>query len=245
MTEEEKKQQRKQWEATYAAKDPERRKQQKREAAKRYYQKNKEKCREKTKECDRKRKERDPELFREKANANAAAARRRAGMQERLPKTPEQIEEQNQRNREAHLQWKAENKELFKEIQRESSRRYRQENPEKCRETKRKWKEKNPEKVKEINLRAKHRRRQKLENQSEVDIDKWKETLAGFDYKCAYCRSEATCMDHIVPVAHGGTNHHTNLLPACTRCNSSKGAKPLHVWLLKSKIATVGLNNPW
>jgi hypothetical protein len=38
---------------------------------------------------------------------------------------------------------------------------------------------------------------------------------------CGYCFQEwAYCYDHILPVAHGGTNRKSNLYPACRRCNA-------------------------
>lgn len=51
-------------------------------------------------------------------------------------------------------------------------------------------------------------------------------------FVCAYC---GNCdgpfhIDHIHPVAKGGTNDPKNLTVACVRCNISKGAKPLHEW---------------
>lgn len=42
---------------------------------------------------------------------------------------------------------------------------------------------------------------------------------------CAYCGQEATEVDHIIPVKHGGTNDESNLTAACVRCNRSKGTK--------------------
>lgn len=43
---------------------------------------------------------------------------------------------------------------------------------------------------------------------------------------CGYCFEEwADCYDHILPVAHGGTNKKSNLYPACRRCNSLVGAR--------------------
>jgi 5-methylcytosine-specific restriction endonuclease McrA len=39
---------------------------------------------------------------------------------------------------------------------------------------------------------------------------------------CAYCGDYATTVDHIVPVAKGGTADRENLAPACSWCNSDK-----------------------
>ena len=42
---------------------------------------------------------------------------------------------------------------------------------------------------------------------------------------CNYCGADATEVDHILPVKHGGTNDESNLTAACVRCNRSKGTK--------------------
>jgi 5-methylcytosine-specific restriction endonuclease McrA len=42
------------------------------------------------------------------------------------------------------------------------------------------------------------------------------------DYCCIYCGSPANTADHIVPVSKGGTHEESNLIAACTRCNSGK-----------------------
>lgn len=51
-------------------------------------------------------------------------------------------------------------------------------------------------------------------------------------YRCLYCGSQAGPfdVDHIVPVASGGSDHPENLACACAPCNRSKGAKSLEEW---------------
>lgn len=47
-----------------------------------------------------------------------------------------------------------------------------------------------------------------------------------FQNRCAYCWEEADITeDHVIPLAHLGTNYIENILPACGRCNSKKGAR--------------------
>jgi len=41
---------------------------------------------------------------------------------------------------------------------------------------------------------------------------------------CVVCGAPSDTLDHIVPVAQGGTNHASNLQPMCRPCNASKGA---------------------
>lgn len=54
-------------------------------------------------------------------------------------------------------------------------------------------------------------------------------------WKCHYCGKALThstaTLDHIVPVAMGGTLADHNLCLACRRCNSLKGDKPPHVFM--------------
>jgi 5-methylcytosine-specific restriction protein A len=39
------------------------------------------------------------------------------------------------------------------------------------------------------------------------------------------CTVAATCVDHIIPKARGGTDHPSNLQAACAPCNAEKGAR--------------------
>ena len=51
-------------------------------------------------------------------------------------------------------------------------------------------------------------------------------------YRCLYCGGTAAPfdIDHIVPVAAGGSDDPENLATACAPCNRSKGAKSLAEW---------------
>lgn len=51
---------------------------------------------------------------------------------------------------------------------------------------------------------------------------------------CAYCGAlpDVPHIDHVVPLASGGTNSLDNLTVACGPCNKSKGAKSVAEWLL-------------
>ena len=42
------------------------------------------------------------------------------------------------------------------------------------------------------------------------------------NYICHYCGSPANTADHIIPIAKGGGNELSNLLPACINCNSTR-----------------------
>lgn len=52
---------------------------------------------------------------------------------------------------------------------------------------------------------------------------------------CVYCGASAQSIDHIVPVAGGGSGEWSNLAPACLSCNSSKCDEPLLTFLLRTR----------
>lgn len=49
---------------------------------------------------------------------------------------------------------------------------------------------------------------------------------------CVYCGNPGQSVDHVVPVAFGGTSEWHNLAPACRKCNSTKGSKSLLEFLM-------------
>jgi len=48
---------------------------------------------------------------------------------------------------------------------------------------------------------------------------------------CVYCQKTAepadACVEHVHAFERGGSNHHSNLVTACQRCNARKGMLPL------------------
>jgi 5-methylcytosine-specific restriction endonuclease McrA len=58
------------------------------------------------------------------------------------------------------------------------------------------------------------------------------EIFARWGAKCCYCDAEAEALDHVTPIVKGGADAAWNLVPACTSCNSSKGAKSLAQWAM-------------
>lgn len=48
--------------------------------------------------------------------------------------------------------------------------------------------------------------------------------------ECVYCGAPPEHVDHVRPLADGGWEHESNLVPACSPCNHSKGAKLLSDW---------------
>jgi 5-methylcytosine-specific restriction endonuclease McrA len=57
-------------------------------------------------------------------------------------------------------------------------------------------------------------------------IEQWMARVAYYGWRCRWCRKELTLatltMDHVIPIAKGGTDWASNLVPACGSCNSRK-----------------------
>ena len=49
--------------------------------------------------------------------------------------------------------------------------------------------------------------------------------------ECYYCLNRVSViratLDHLVPISHGGSNHHGNLVMSCKECNQFFGDMPL------------------
>lgn len=65
--------------------------------------------------------------------------------------------------------------------------------------------------------------------------EEWLNLVALYGGHCTYCGATGRLgPDHIVPVVRGGTSDIENIVPACRRCNTSKGARPLIVFLARA-----------
>lgn len=61
----------------------------------------------------------------------------------------------------------------------------------------------------------------------------WREILARFGDRCAWCRRSENLivklsMDHVVPLARGGAHRADNIQPLCIECNSKKGTRMIY-----------------
>lgn len=63
-----------------------------------------------------------------------------------------------------------------------------------------------------------------------------KARLSNIGKQCVYCDGPYEHIDHVVPLANGGRNIVTNLVPACERCNSSKQARDWVEWYRKQSF---------
>jgi hypothetical protein len=112
-------------------------------------------------------------------------------------------------------------------LEKESLRkkRFRESHPEVLRERNRKYKAENPEVV-----RAKsQRRRARLANNATFEVSK-KELKRLYSSHCFYCHNAAQTIDHVLPIARGGSHGIGNLVPACNHCNFSKAGRTIMEW---------------
>ena len=67
----------------------------------------------------------------------------------------------------------------------------------------------------------------------------WLLALAFFDNSCAYCsRVKDITVDHILALSKGGANERRNIIPCCSKCNSSKSDTSVTTWFPKQKSYT-------
>jgi len=135
--------------------------------------------------------------------------------------------------RDNHKQETAERVSAYYEKNRSSllvkKKQYRETQKEVISEYQKEWYKRNPQKGSEYA----HRRRVRILNGDvrTVTNKDWVSLLNRFDNRCAYCgcREELT-KDHVVPISRGGRHSVGNIVPACWKCNMSKGAKFLVEW---------------
>ena len=116
-------------------------------------------------------------------------------------------------------------------------RNYRAEHREQARAAYRRWRSANPEAAKDATNRWRARnwplvlasaQRRRGRRKGAAGSFTLVQARARFDYYgglCWICRAAvASCMDHVIALCNGGSNHPANLRPACRPCNSAKGA---------------------
>lgn len=99
-----------------------------------------------------------------------------------------------------------------------------------------KWRLANPKKWSKIMaFQNAKRRSRKLANGGEgFTVDHWKELLRRANGICVYCLKEkANSVDHFIPLKIGGRDDFRNIVPSCTRCNSTKRESHPIPWVLK------------
>jgi 5-methylcytosine-specific restriction endonuclease McrA len=109
-----------------------------------------------------------------------------------------------------------------KEVLLEATREWRAANPERVASTHREWKRTNPLRVRF----HEHRRRERLRNAAGYStVDQIAARIELFGSACWLCGRPYEAVDHVIPLARGGTAWPANQRPICKRCNSAKGTK--------------------
>lgn len=120
------------------------------------------------------------------------------------------------------------------ETYREQQRAWRTANLEKVSACEKRYKRENPH----VGTAARHRRRARmLAAGPGITSAEWLEVLAEFDHRCAYCHKhfDALELEHMVPLARGGSNARRNVVPACGDCNRQKGVLNAFEFLSKPR----------
>jgi 5-methylcytosine-specific restriction endonuclease McrA len=120
-------------------------------------------------------------------------------------------------------QWHAANPEKVIGAQ----RKWRRDNPEKQRAATARWAKEHPV---ETVLKTERHRARKVNAPGVCTAEQLEARVAYYGHKCAYCGGPFEGIDHVVPLARGGSNWPANLRPACLYCNSSKGDRLLSEW---------------
>lgn len=114
-----------------------------------------------------------------------------------------------------------------RERRREIDRAYRARNAEKIKERQARYRKEHPEKKAE----SENLRRALRSNSPQVEKINRNAIIQRDNATCYLCKRQlpvwAITLDHVVPLAKGGSHTADNLRVACRSCNSSKGARPL------------------
>jgi 5-methylcytosine-specific restriction endonuclease McrA len=132
-----------------------------------------------------------------------------------------------QKHPERVAQYRRKWREANPDVARACTKRWQAENPEKTKANAARWKRENPEKAKAISAASRQSRRARKRAAegrfTAADVLALKTRQKG---KCACCgKKRKLAVDHIVPLAKGGSNWPNNLQLLCTPCNASKSAK--------------------
>lgn len=164
--------------------------------------------------------------------------------------------ERRKKNPERHREYIEKNKDRIREYQRvwqqgyratEKGRQYRKDyywknrdrdlarsaeyhraNPDRTKEAWERWCERNADRLPDLRKsRNINRRARKLNAPGNATPAAIASRVSYFGYACYLCDGPYEAIDHVIPLARGGSNWPANLRPICGSCNSKKGAKLL------------------
>jgi hypothetical protein len=136
-----------------------------------------------------------------------------------------------------------------REIILEKARQWREANIEKVRETGRRYYQANIEKrIEESRRRKAFKRTMRAKALSPLTIAGKDARFALWRNHCAFCGVDPKhprnhgykrlTVDHLLALVSHGLDESTNIVPACSTCNSSKNAKPVEAWYRRQPFFT-------
>lgn len=134
-------------------------------------------------------------------------------------------QEHKDKRRASCAKWKESHYEQAKESNRIRAQKRRTENKEHCLEVKRKWAKSNPDKILSYNRNSKYKRKNASGKHNGKDIQSLFFLQKGKCAICCFSIKEKKHVDHIIPLAIGGTNDRYNLQLLCPSCNLKKNAQ--------------------
>lgn len=115
-----------------------------------------------------------------------------------------------------------------KESRMEYNKKYYLENKNREHNRHKTWWKSNKDKVRVKNHKYRASKKKLI---STLTTEDWNESLAYFDYSCAYCGGKENLQqEHVFPLSGGGMYTRQNIIPACISCNSSKCNKDMEGW---------------
>lgn len=92
-------------------------------------------------------------------------------------------------------------------------------------------------------METRRRRLRQRNNPASVGVSArdWKRLVQRYRSCCAYCGkyTPRPHVEHVIPLSKGGGHRVGNVVPACPKCNASKGSKLLAAWRYRSPLRNV------
>lgn len=146
--------------------------------------------------------------------------------------------------REYHAEWVRRNKEQYikvksqcyhrrKDYYNTKNRAYYHANKDRLLEVSRKWVAANRDRVRATKRKYRARRNGWEAAGYVISQQALSRLLIHHNYTCAYCPAvldEDMHWDHKIPLSRGGSHGEGNLVPACPKCNLTKGPRTIMEW---------------
>lgn len=167
---------------------------------------------------------------RQRAYREAHPEKQRAASARYRERHPEEARAHSRKCRAAHLderraydrEWQKRNPDKA----RAAGRRYDAAHPER----RNAWRQANPDHVRAANSRRRARKKAAEGCYTRQDVAAQYLRQQGTCYWCGKKVGRDYHVDHVIPLARGGSNGPENLVISCGPCNTSKGAKLPHEW---------------